>query len=982
MKSDVYNPDIEIGRSVHGFRVLRREFLESQPIIFYELIHEGTGARHIHLSTADDNNVFMVLFRTLPTDSTGVAHILEHAVLEGSHHYPVKIFKNLSGRSLNTFLNAMTSADYTGYPFSSRNQKDYYNLLDLYLDATFFPLLRKETFLQEGWRYEFAKPDDPQSPLMYKGVVYNEMKGAMSSPLRIFHESVKQSIFPDLVYHHVSGGDPRVIPELTYENWKAFHARHYHPSNSFFYTYGCFPLESTLEVLEQKVLAQFQKIDPLPPVSRQTSSVSPICRKFHFPVSQSDNNERKSIIAMVWKLAPITDFYTNLKLSLLSTIISGNNSALLSRTLLESGLGDGLAPIGYEDSYSESIFGIGLKDTDESSLEKIEGLILETLQQASENGFTENEINAALHQLEFGAKEIKGDHGIPFGLSLAFRGITPWICQGDFLMALNIDTFLDQLRRECFGKVFYRTMIQEFFLNNPHRVTVTLSPDPGGLERQEQHLQEKLRDIQSRLTPDDIQAILEQAASLKNHQEQTEDTTCLPKIDRNDISPMPAEIPQRLETFAGTRIYVHEIPTNGISYMTLAFHRTIQNNTLFPVFGFLGLLPELGAAGRNYIENMQRIEMHTGGISVRVLPNVHIQTGDRSMTLMISSRCLPRNHDAMLSLVHDLMFKADSGDLKRIHELIGMQKAYALPSVNYQAHRMAMLAAGRYLSTNAWIQHALSGLGFVQSILRMTPDAVTGYAKEIQPLLREWISLESMNAAITGLGADLVELNHRLMRFAEHIPANSCPYSTSNPYPVCQDYAPEAWIINTDVSYMCLSVPTVSYPHPDYSALEVLRELMELPMYHRIRAKGGAYGAFALYDSEGAVFSMLTYRDPHTAQSLDAFREVIQELAEGHYTDESLHHAIVETIRRFDVPPSPREKGIIAFIRTLFGDTRELQKKTRQSILSTSRLDIERVLSTYFANPDRYRIAAVTSDKTLRNAETSALNLRRIPVAE
>ncbi|MCD4653478.1 insulinase family protein, partial [bacterium] len=340
---DPRNPNIQSGDLLNGFSVKHIENIDSLKIVFYELEHRKTGSRMIHLSSDDDNCVFMVTLATHPEDSTGVAHILEHGVLEGSKNYPVRIFKNLSGRSLNTFLNAMTSSDYTAYPFASRNKTDFFNIMDLYIDAVFFPLLSKHTFLQEGWRYEFARMDDPETPLEYKGVVFNEMKGAMSNPVRLFHEYFQKGLFPDLTYAMASGGDPKHIPELTYKQWNEFHKKFYHPSNAFFFTHGNIPLTELTARIDDKVLSKFKKESPTKPIPRQTNFKSPRTVKYTFPISKSEDTKNKAFVALVWKLIPITNFYENLKLSVLDTILSGSSSSVLNRTLMKSGLGSGLA---------------------------------------------------------------------------------------------------------------------------------------------------------------------------------------------------------------------------------------------------------------------------------------------------------------------------------------------------------------------------------------------------------------------------------------------------------------------------------------------------------------------------------------------------------------------------------------------------------------------------------------------------------------
>nr|HPQ38965.1 insulinase family protein [bacterium] len=564
---DNRNPDLNIGDVINGFRVLRKEPVASLQLVFYELVHETIGSRLIHLSTDDDNCVFMVTLATHPENSTGVAHILEHGVLEGSQKYPVKIYKNLSGRSLNTFLNAMTSSDYTAYPFASRNRIDFFNLMEVYMDAVFFPLLNHNTFLQEGWRYEFAQHTNPDSPLEYKGVVFNEMKGAMSNPMRLFYEYSRKVLFPDLTYAHASGGNPRHIPDLTYEEWKAFHARFYHPSNAFFYTYGNIPLKDITAHIHDKVLSKVTPSRPAQAIPRQKPYESPQRIRFTYPMSRTENPARKTFVALLWKLLPITDVYENLKLSLLETILAGSTAAVLNRTLLESGLGGGLVPGGLQTDFSESAFITGLKDTDEDQADAIESLVLKTLETVCRDGFDSREVDAAIHELEFSSREIKGDHGIPFGLSLAFRGMKVYLEGGDFAVPLKINDVLDRLRSEAVQDGFFASLIRKYLLENHHRVTMILAPEVGGMEALEIERRKTLDGVRESMSDEDIEANVQQAVALKAHQNDEGDTSCLPQMRIEDISPLPDRIPQKKVTAGGIDVFQHDITTNGISYM-------------------------------------------------------------------------------------------------------------------------------------------------------------------------------------------------------------------------------------------------------------------------------------------------------------------------------------------------------------------------------------------------------------------------------
>ncbi|MCD4655040.1 insulinase family protein, partial [bacterium] len=765
--------------------------------------------------------------------------------------------------------------------------------------------------------------------------------------------------------------------ELTYKQWNEFHKKFYHPSNAFFFTHGNIPLTELTTRIDDKVLSKFKKESPTKPIPRQTNFESPRTVKYTFPISKSEDTKNKAFVALVWKLIPITDFYENLKFSVLDTILSGSSSSVLNRTLMESGLGSGLAPIGFDMSFSESIFGTGLKDVDEVNSDKIEALILNTLRKICDEGFEESEVHAAIHEMEFNSREIKGDHGLPFGLSLAFRGMKIFLEGGDFVQSLKIDKILEKLRKDAVSPDFFKNLIQKYLLDNPHRITIILAPDSGGMEQQEINRREKLDKIHKDMDPTAIQGIIDQANNLLAHQQDEGDTSCLPHIKLEDINSQPDKTPQEKTSISGVPIYKHPIPTNGISYMTLNFSQNFT--TEIPVAGMqhLNILTELGAGKSDYIEMGRLIKERTGGITLGSTASRNIQTGKYSFNATVSGRCLPRNQEAMVDLIANMITSPDLKKTSRISEVLNLRKAYALPHASHNGHQMALLASSRWFCPLRWIGHHNYGMEGILRLLQLTPETIESVPLAISDLLEGLCNKDNLQACFTGDP----KLNDQLQKHLEPLISrlwskdNSIERMSSRPSNASPEA--EAWILSTDVSYVAKSFPAVYSEHPDSPTLTVLGSLMMLPMYELIRAQGGAYGAFAIYSATTGLFTMLTYRDPHTAQSLDAFDAVIKKIAKGEFTDEKLHHAIINVISHVDTPPSPREKGLIELERRLTGVTYEHRQRNRKSILNTSRDEIIRVIETYLINPEQSAIAMVVSDKTLENDETKPLNLKR-----
>src|SRR5579872_4094637 len=490
--------------TIGGYTVLRREPLDRLEGSYLELRHEPTGARHIHIECDDDNNAFAVFFPTTPRDSSGVAHILEHVVLAGSRQFPVRDpFFSMTRRSLATFMNAFTSADWTMYPFSTRNSKDFRNLLDVYLDATFFPLIAEDSFKQEGVRYEFEVPDDPTSGLRYKGIVFNEMKGALASPGAAMQHAVGKALFPNLTYSFISGGDPQAIPDLTWQILRDFHSTHYHPSNAHFYTYGNLPLERTLDVIEERALSRFERIrvDTAIPDVRRFQTAATLVEPY--PAPPGDDLTRKAQALVAWVTVQSADSFRLLSMRVLSEVLLGHAGAPLRKALIDSKLGTAMADgTGLQDDYKQSVFGAGLKDVDEADARKVEQLVLETLEGVADKGVDKGRIDGVIHRLEI-EKRGRSNAGFPYALKLMFATLAPYSYGGDPYSALNFDADLARLERERGEGRWLENLIRAELLDNPHRALITVVPDRDLEERKRKNELERLATIETSLTDAD-----------------------------------------------------------------------------------------------------------------------------------------------------------------------------------------------------------------------------------------------------------------------------------------------------------------------------------------------------------------------------------------------------------------------------------------------------------------------------------------------
>ncbi|MBF0214971.1 MAG: insulinase family protein, partial [Magnetococcales bacterium] len=522
------------------FELLRREPVAALKLTVESYRHRITGARHLHLLADDPHNAFLVAFLTVPGDSTGVAHILEHTALCGSERYPVRDpFFMMLRRSLSTFMNAFTSSDWTAYPFATQSLKDFDNLLRVYLDAAFFPNLHALDFAQEGYRVEFADPNDPRTELVFKGVVFNEMKGAMSSPARVLSHTLSERIFPTTTYHFNSGGDPEEIPNLTWEGLRAFHSRYYHPSNAIFMTYGDIPAASHQTRFQDLVLSRFSENIGAYAIPDESRLTEPVRVEGQYPLDGVEETAGKTHIVVGWLWGRSMEMESLLNAHILNGVLLDNSSSPLLKLLETTELGAAPSSLsGLDDSGREMVFVCGLEGSEPEHADAVETMILELLQRVAREGVEPERLESVLHQLELSRREIGGD-GLPYGLKLLLNALTPALHGGDPVAALALDDALMALRERVKDPDFIKGLVREWLLDNPHRVRVVLTPDPTLNARQGEREVERLRTIRAALDETRQREVVEQARALLERQELEDDPEILPRLGLEDI---PADI--------------------------------------------------------------------------------------------------------------------------------------------------------------------------------------------------------------------------------------------------------------------------------------------------------------------------------------------------------------------------------------------------------------------------------------------------------
>jgi Zn-dependent M16 (insulinase) family peptidase len=963
-------------RTAHhpAFTFLRSEFIDALNVTVQEFEHTVTGAKHFHIASENDENVFLVGLKTIPTDSCGVAHILEHTVLCGSERFPVRDpFFMMIRRSLNTFMNAFTSSDWTAYPFASKNKKDFHNLLDVYLDAVFFSRLDPLDFSQEGHRLEFAEPENVDSELTFKGVVFNEMKGAMSSTTSVLWQTLTKYLFPNNTYHFNSGGEPTDIPDLSYDDLLAFYRTHYHPSNAVFMTFGDIPAETLQAEFESKVLSRFERLDTQVSVPNAKRYFSPV--RVEEGYAAEEVKEDGSHVVVSWLLGESTDLNQQFEAELLSSVLLDNSASPLRRVLENSDLGRAPSPLcGLEDSNKEMSFMCGLEGVKKEDALKVEALIVSTLEEIAEKGVPQESVDAMLHQLELSQREIGGG-GYPYGLQLILAGLSTAVHSGDVIAQLNLDPVIESMREKVQDKKYIPALIKTLLLSNAHRVTLTLSPDDALETRRNQAETDRLSQIKAGLSDADKQKIVERSAALKARQSQIDDMSILPKVGLEDV---PARLPEyENEKIAGELpITFYPQGTNGLVYQQLVIdlpELTEEEIDYLPLFS--SMMTEFGIGDADYLAVQERQAQVCGGLGAS--NSIRATVEDRQSLngyFILSTKALVPNVKAMSELLKDTMLDVRFDEVSRVKELVAQRRARREQSITGQGHSLAMTAASSALSGLAAQQEAWGGMSGIRAAIALD-DAMKANDEAVNHVL----------TVFKGLHSKLLKANKQLLLVAEPQHEESIVSDVRSIFatlpagteiskfalPAVDSRVKTAWLTSTQVSFCSKAFRTESGDHPDVAALTVLGGFLRNGFLHRvIREQGGAYGGGASFDGSTGSFRFYSYRDPRLTETLADFDASIEWMLSEAHTEEALEEAILGVIGSMDKPGSPAGEAQSDFYVQLHGRSLEYREAFRAKILAVTIDQLKQVTKAYLTQENE-NIAVVTS--TSKRAELEAL---------
>jgi Zn-dependent M16 (insulinase) family peptidase len=907
------------------------------------------NCKHIHLESDSNEKVFMVAFRTIPEDSTGVAHILEHTALCGSKKYPVRDpFFMMIRRSLNTFMNAFTSSDWTAYPFATLNKKDFNNLLGVYLDSAFFPNLDNLDFAQEGHRLEFQDKNNPESEIEIKGVVYNEMKGAMSSITSQLWHGMSKHLYPSSTYKHNSGGDPENIIDLSHEDLVNFHQKHYHPSNATFFTFGNVDPLEIQAYIKENVLANFSPSDEVVAVKNEDRLEAPkVVSDFYNPQPGDENNHH---IVLSWLLNESHNPIQLLETYLMSNILLDNSASPLRKVLESTKLGKSPSPLtGLEADQKELVFAAGLEGVDSNKSKEVETLVMDCLKKLVKDGVPKDLIDSSLHQLEIRQREITGS-GMPFGLQIMLTCLPACIHNDNPLNVLDLDSAFNTIKNNLKTDNYIENLIDRSLIKNNHRLTYSLIPDTELNKKNEEKIQNKVFEITKNFSSDDKEKLIKLANDLEKRQNSIDDPEVLPKVTKEDI-PKTRNYASPL-TFAKNEStnYFYKSGTNGIVYHSMIFPcEALDKNELEVASLFSNTLTDIGL-GKDGYEDIQKYQSSiTGGISASfiTLPNKSDDTF--KLALKVSSKSLEGNESYMQDLIIRTVKESSFDETKRIEELLEFISSDNEKSVIQNGHILSMSNAASQISDIASTNDLTSGLRFVHNT-----NHLSKLVNEQNELTKYLELLRSINSKISNTPSHLFTasaLDKANLNLNFTIKENANQYKNQNL--IAPQSTPIGWITGSQVCFCAEAFPTVDFRHEDAPALTVLGTVLRNGYLHSaIREKGGAYGAGATQDSNNKVFKFFSYRDPKCSETFNEFKKS-REWSVKSITEEQLEEGVLGVISSIDKPLSPFGEAMSDFMSSLDQKTQDERLSFRSKVKECSLANLAMVSEKYLFNESK-----------------------------
>lgn len=928
---------------ISAYEIIREENLSDIRSAGYLLRHKKTGARVMLIENDDENKVFNIAFRTPPKNSTGVAHILEHSVLCGSREFPLKDpFVELVKGSLNTFLNAMTYPDKTCYPVASCNDQDFQNLMHVYLDAIFYPNIYKkeEIFRQEGWSYQL---EDTEGPLKYNGVVYNEMKGAFSSPDEVLEREIMNSLFPDTPYGCESGGDPNHIPELSYEEFLQFHKTYYHPSNSYIYLYGNMDMAEKLEFIDEHYLSAFEKLEvdsdlPLQPAFTERKEL-----QLEYPVSESENEEGNAYLAYSTVVGDASDELTAMAFEVLDYALLSAPGAPLKQALLDAQIGMDVYG-SYDDGILQPYFDIVAKGTDPDKKEKFVEIIRTTLEDIVKNGIDKKALKAGINYMEFRYREADFS-AWPKGLMYGLDIFGSWLYSDEKAFShVKLIPVFEKLKALS-GERYFEDLIQKYLLDNPHGSVITLVPSKGLAARREKALEEQLQAKLEKMTQEEKETLVEKTKALVEYQEAEEEPgseKCIPMLKREDIKKEAAGFTNEELDVSGSLFLYHEVPTNGISYLDLMFDLKNLDPEDVPYLGLLkSVLGFVDTAHFSYGELSNEINAETGGIScgVEVFDRAD-STEEYKAVFSVRGKVMYPRIDVLFRMIREILNTSKLDDGKRLYEIIARVKSRAQANLVSAGHSTAVLRGASYSSPMAAFQDEMAGVGYYQFIEKLEKEFDSRkeeLVKKLTALMTEILRPELLCVSYTGERESLDTVMKQVKALKDTLHTEAAEASSK---PMSCEKKNEGFTTSGQVQYVARTGNFRKKGYEYTGALDILKVALSYDyLWMNLRVKGGAYGCMSGFKRSGESY-FVSYRDPHLKRTLEVYEGIPEYVRTFQADEREMTKYIIGTISGKDVPRTPQMQGSISKTAYFCGITEEMMQKERDQILNADVEDI------------------------------------------
>ncbi len=935
---------LEKGKTIQGFKCEWIKEVHEVNSTVYFLVHEKTKAQLCYLKNDDPNKVFMVGFKTPPEDSFGTPHILEHSVLNGSKNFPAKdTFTELIKGSMKTFINAFTASDHTMYPIASTNDKDFLNLMTVYLDAVFNPMIydRPEIFWQEGWHHEL---ENMEAPLTYKGVVYNEMLGAFSSPESILYRSIQSTQNPDNAYQHESGGDPEVIPELSYEKFLNFHKKYYHPGNSYIYLFGDMDIEATLKIMNEQYLANFEYQEFQVVIDEQKPFEQLVEKELTYPVSKDESTDEKDYFSLTYTIGHMEDEKLALAMNIITDILLQSDAAILKRALLEAQIGKDIMG-SFDDGILQPALSIIVKNTTADKKAKFFEVIENTLKKLVEEGINKELIEACINKREFVMREADM-RGFPIGLFYAMMATRGWMHGYSPLKYLAFDEALQDVKK-ALTEPYLENIIKEHILANNNKSFIHMKPEPGLADKKAADLAKKLAGVKAAMSETELQEIIDRTANLKVYQttaDTQEDLERIPMLSLEDLDRNSKPLPMVEKEISGAKVIEHPTFSNGIVYLNGYFNLARLNEDELRYFSLLtNFLGKLDTKELSYADLSNQINIHTGGIYtdaqfVRNVQDPNCFSNWATLNAKVSKDKLPELLNLIKAIIKDTLFD----NKERISQLLMESQSRKEMIMMSSGHVAAITRAGSYVSPLGKLQEIYSGLDYYKFICKINsefnsnPDELIN---KLQSMMAKIFNVENLILSITCDEEDMAAVEATIPQFVEALYTDSYPVQE---FKFEQDIKNEGLMAPSNVQYAAL-VGNAKNNGFEYSgsARVMSNVLRNEYLYNQIRVQGGAYGAMFNYGMDGQMY-FSSYRDPNLGRTYDVYKGAGEFLRNFTCSDRDLTKYIIGAVSPLDNPVTPAQVGGIVMRRFLSGTTEAMIQKDREEVIDTKIEDINK----------------------------------------